>query len=194
MNYYLDITLLPNPETPLTFIWEKVYQQVHLGLVEIKDSNGDINVGVSFPYYKDENNEYSLGSVLRIISSDKESLEKLNISKWLSRLFDYVAISDINKVPEKIDSYACFRRIREKNNDERLARRNAKRNNITYEEALLLYKNRTVSINKLPFVKVKSLSSDQKYSLKIERLFKNEPESSSFDSYGLSSTTTVPIF
>ena len=36
MNYYIDITLLPDPEITLSFIQQKVYQQVHIALAENK--------------------------------------------------------------------------------------------------------------------------------------------------------------
>ena len=36
MNYYREITILPNADISFYFIWQKLYQQIHLALVENK--------------------------------------------------------------------------------------------------------------------------------------------------------------
>ena len=36
MKYYLDMTLLPDTDITLDFIWQKIYQQVHIALVDNK--------------------------------------------------------------------------------------------------------------------------------------------------------------
>jgi len=51
MKYYLDITLLPDAETNLGFLWHKVYQQVHIALVENKVAKNQSEIAVSFPEY-----------------------------------------------------------------------------------------------------------------------------------------------
>ena len=52
MKNYIEITLLPSAEITLSFLWEKLYQQLHLALVEIQDSDKSVSVGVSFPKYR----------------------------------------------------------------------------------------------------------------------------------------------
>ena len=37
MKHYIEITLLPNPDINLLSLWSKVFQQIHLGLVEMQD-------------------------------------------------------------------------------------------------------------------------------------------------------------
>lgn len=194
MNFYIDIILLTDSEISLSFIWQKVYQQVHLALVEMKDSNGEMNIGVSFPQYKTENSEHPLGNIIRIFGAEKSTLDQLNILKWLSKLNDYVSLSEITTVPESIKSYASFKRVREKGNNERLARRKAKRDGIDFEEALLKYKDRKEKIRKEPFVQIKSLSTGHSFNLKIDFIEKTQMNLGCFDSYGLSSESTVPIF
>lgn len=194
MKFYIDITLLSDPETPLYFLWEKVYQQIHLALVETKNKDGQLLLGVSFPKYRNCNITHPLGDIIRIFSDDQIELEKLNIKEWLSRLSDYVNIGGISSVPENISSFACFKRERTKGNNERLARRKAKRAGISFEEALSLYENREITIKRLPFINIKSLSNNNRFSLRIECINKEEAKSGFFDSYGLSSTSTVPIF
>ncbi|MCO4790206.1 type I-F CRISPR-associated endoribonuclease Cas6/Csy4, partial [Vibrio cholerae] len=36
MNYYQEITLLPDADIALGFLWQNVFQQVHIALVEHK--------------------------------------------------------------------------------------------------------------------------------------------------------------
>jgi len=38
MKWYIDLTLLPESEIPIYFLWEKVYQQLHLALVEQQEN------------------------------------------------------------------------------------------------------------------------------------------------------------
>ena len=142
MNHYIEITLLPNIEEdiPIYFLWEKVYQQLHLAFVDVKDANDKIPVGVSFPNY--DENQHQLGCKLRLFALSENVLETLNLDKWLSRLSDYVHITSIKPVPESIQGYAYFKRPRIENNNAKLARRRAKRNGTSYEEALSHFEDR----------------------------------------------------
>ena len=66
MNYYQDITLLPDAEANIGFLWEKVFQQVHLALVEKKNPHGKSGIAVSFPGYG--NKGFPLGNKLRLLA------------------------------------------------------------------------------------------------------------------------------
>src|SRR3990167_8104397 len=87
MKFYFDITLLPSAEIPLSFLWEKMFQQVHLALVEMKSANGNSDIAVSFPEY--DGKSFPLGHKLRLFASTKSQLQQLDIGKWLNRLADY---------------------------------------------------------------------------------------------------------
>jgi CRISPR-associated endonuclease Csy4 len=193
MKFYIGISLLPNPEVPIYFLWEKIYQQIHLALVENQNSDKTVAIGMSFPEYNGENHQ--LGNKLRIFSNNEEKLEKLNISKWFSRLLDYVDITEIKSVPDNITGYAFFKRLQPKNNNLRLARRKAKRKNISLEEAISVLKIREEKLSEAPYINMKSLSSDNMYRLMIgyeETELINNDEG--FSTYGLSSKSSVPIF
>ena len=84
MKYYQDITLLPDAEVSLGFIWEKVYQQIHLMLVEHKLDTNVSEVGLSFPAYGEK--AFPLGRQLRLLAESEASLSRLNVEKWLRRL------------------------------------------------------------------------------------------------------------
>lgn len=193
MKYYVDVTLLPNAEIPLYFLWEKVYQQLHLALVEIKNKDEKSPVGVSFPSY--DKGTFSLGCKLRLFASTSSELESLDINRWLSRLSDYVHITSIQNVPDGVDTYACFKRLQLKNNNERLARRRAKRQNIGIEEARTYFNGRKEKSSRAPFIRIKSSHSNNQYHLMI---FKEKAETLNtdecFSTYGLSASSSVPIF
>ncbi|MCW5600608.1 type I-F CRISPR-associated endoribonuclease Cas6/Csy4 [Nitrosomonas sp.] len=108
MKYYQDITLLPDAETNLGFLWYKAYQQIHLALVENKIAEKQSAVAVSFPGYGTK--QFPLGDKLRLFSEAQAHLEKMDISQWLSRLTDYSHVKPIKIVPDGINQYARFTR------------------------------------------------------------------------------------
>ncbi|MBL4903685.1 MAG: type I-F CRISPR-associated endoribonuclease Cas6/Csy4 [Desulfocapsa sp.] len=194
MKCYIEITLLPGIEIPIYFLWEKVYQQLHLALVEIQDDNGVVRVGVSFPEYDEK--KYQLGCKLRLFAPSKKDLEALNIHKWLSRLTDYIHVTSIREVPGKPAGYAFFKRIQTKSSNTRLARRKAKREGISYEDAFSSLSKRREQISKVPYLHFKSLSTDKRYRLMIACVETEQRNSHGdvFSTYGLSAKSPVPMF
>lgn len=194
MNYYLEITLLPNTDLNLFSLWSKVFQQIHLGLVEMQDEQGRIPIGVSFPEYKTGEKYSVLGGKLRLLACDEATLDQFNAAQWLSRLSDYVHCTGIRPVPEKLTGYAIYQRHQPKTSNERLARRYAKRHPVDYDTALQLYTGVTYKSIATPFIRLQSLSSDQTFCLWIKKTLASESSGAHFSSYGLSSTSTVPEF
>lgn len=208
MKFYQEITLLPNvgDEIPLTFIWEKLYQQLHLAFVESVDDQGKVNIGVSFPKYKSGDEKRWLGDKLRIFAESEQALEMLCLAKWLSRLSDYTHMSSIKSVPEHVDGYAVFRRLNKKSNIEKLARRRAKKLDISLDDALAFFKDTEqrqqsdFQASDYPFFWMKSLSSGSKYPVAVVREDVGHHETRiGFSTYGLSLEdndlrSAVPIF
>lgn len=191
MKVYLEIILKPQPEIPLYFLWEKVYQQIHLALVEMQDDDGKVSIGSVFPEY--DAKLFQLGTKLRLFAGSKQELEELDMPKWLSRLMDYVHLTNIKDVPKNCN-FAVFKRLQPKSNNTRLARRKAKREGISLEKAMDYFKTRKEQISKAPFIHVRSLSSDKRYRLLIGCVSAEQSYSGKFSTYGLSSSSTVPIF
>lgn len=194
MNYYVDIKLFSDSEVTLGFVWKKLYAQMHLALVEVRDENNLVSVGFSFPKYKEK--VFPLGDELRIFANTKDELEHLDLSHWLERLLDYVSVSSIKEVPSTVNEFVTFGRKQFKVNAERLARRQAKRKGISFEEALKNYENfdEEKKKTKLPFVNIKSLSSDREMKVFIQKSDKKERKEGQFSTYGLSNEVTVPWF
>ena len=215
MKFYLEITLLPNPEVGVNFLWSKVFQQIHLGLVEIQDDQGQVLIGLSFPEYVIGDKYSLLGSKLRLFANDEAMLNQFDAVKWLARLSDYVHCTSIRPVPEKIVGYAIYQREQPKTNPERLARRYAKRHGVDFDTALnglvdlkstekplnadfkiqFRYCEMTKKNISSPFIRLKSMSSEQVFCLWIKKILVDTQSSATyFSSYGLSSISTVPDF
>jgi CRISPR-associated endonuclease Csy4 len=194
MNYYVDIKLLTDTEITLGFVWKKLYAQIHLALVEVRDKDNLLSIGLGFPKYSDDR---FLGDTLRIFAPTKEELEKLDLNRWVGRLLDYLTVSEVKEVPTTTE-FVSFRRKQFKTNAERLARRQAKRKGISYEEALKNYENfdeeEKKKKNRLPYIHVKSLSSNKEMKIFIEKSKSKEKKQGLFSTYGLSSESTVPNF
>lgn len=173
MKKYVEITLLPDAEIPIYFLWAKLYQQLHLAFVESADDEGRIKVGVSFPKYCAE--KRWLGDKLRMFAESESQLEALNLGKWLARINDYVHIRGVKNVPDNVDGYALFKRLNDKSNKEKLARRRAKRLGVSLDEALnYFYQNEDreqpqKEVVGYPFISMTSLSSGNKFPVTIVR-------------------------
>jgi len=192
MKKYLEITLLPDAETPLYFLWEKVYQQLHLALVEVADESSRIKIGVSFPRYDQDKRQ--LGNKLRLFAESEAMLDALQLNRWLARLSDYVHLKGIQDVPTRVNGYAFFKRLNDKSNKAKLARRRAKKLGISFEEALYYFQQGEQArsqpkkrVSDYPFIAMQSLSSDNKFPLTIMR---EDAEAlvfgEGFNTYGLS--------
>jgi len=192
MNYYQEIALLPNADINLYFIWQKLYQQIHLALVENKTAGNASAIGVGFSEYNAD--KYSFGTKLRLFSEDKKSLEQMHFEKWFNRLRDYVHLSHIKPVPEKLAAHACFKHIKLKGNKEKLARRRAKRKGETLQQALAHFEDFEKQRSKLPYINMTSQTNGQRFRLFIEKQVMEQPQSGLYSCYGLSNTTTVPLF
>ncbi len=197
MKYYLDITLLPDADITLGFIWQKVYQQIHIALVENKVADNESVIALSFPHYREKNSDkaFPLGNKLRLLAATEQVLETLAITTWLKRFADHTHITSIKSVPESVNEYVCFSRKQFKTNISRIARRRAKRHNESFEQALKYYANFEDKKTKLPFINVKSLSKDELFRLFIEREISPKDTTGGFNCYGLSKKqATVPCF
>ena len=196
MQHYVEITLLPTDDIGHYFLWGKIYQQLHLALVELTAGQGG-SVGFSFPEYSAK--QPRLGRKVRVFAPSESQLVQFNAPKWLERLSDYCHVSSIRAVPENTQ-YAVFNRKQCVINPERLARRRAKRKGETFEQALAHFAGFEGKDEKLPFVALESLSTapagdtNHRFKLFIDRKIVSQQQEGSFNCYGLSSTSTIPWF
>lgn len=192
MNYYQELSLLPNADIALYFLWQKVYQQIHFALVENKKADNASAIGVAFPEYNAD--KYYLGRKLRLFAGDEQKLEQIQCGKWLNRLSDYVYVKKIEPVPEKLAGYACFRHIKLKGSKVKLARRRVKRKGETLQQALAHFEDFEEQRSNLPYINMISQTNGQRFLLFIEKRTMEKPQTGLYSCYGLSNTTTVPLF
>ena len=200
MNFYQELTFVSNAEVNLGFIWEKVFQQLHITLVENKIGVNESAIGFSFVSYGVH--QFPLGNKLRLFANSENELVKLDIHECLKRLNDYCHVGFIKPVPADIKQYALFKRKIVKTIKSK-AKRKAKYLNKPYDEVLSsLLKDGEPIKKKLPYINVESLSTKKRFDqnvsypflLFIEQTLFDSPQDGSFDCYGLSKTATVPWF
>ena len=197
MNYYQEITLLPEAEIPFGFIWQNVFQQVHIALVENKVAPNQSEIAVGFPNYGQKG--FPLGNKLRLFAKEQAQLEKLSINKWLTRLEDYCHVKTIKPVPEEV-TWVSFTRQHVKS-PERIEREMQKKAELwsiksgkSLAECLLeLEKSKPTSLSKLPFIflhsqqtKERTPEKHSKFPLFIQKQNLDSPQQGIFDCYGLS--------
>ena len=191
MKYYQEIRLLPDAETSLYFLWSKVFTQVHLALATVSSEKRGNQIGISFPRYT----EKALGDTLRILAPEKEMIEALELAAKCERLADYVHLTTCRPIPERrIHGYSIYSRYQPDEPVERKARRYVKRHaEVSYEDALQLLKQRKETYT-LPYIMMKSYSSEQHFHLFIQKKSVEKEQEGTFNSYGLSATASIPEF
>ncbi|OAV11083.1 CRISPR-associated protein, Csy4 family [Moraxella catarrhalis] len=196
MNYYLELTIIGNPELTPYQIWSKLYTQLHLAFVEQKDAQDKTVYGVSFPQYRtlaDKKIAY-LGYKLRVFAPTEQALSALNLDKWLERLVDYIHISSIRSVPNDIKGYANYYRATPKMIlDERITHQ-AKRHGVPYHKAAECFENYKEQSLVYPHIQLTSQTNHQSYPLYIGKQTAEVLTDGRFGTYGLSRTSSVPEF
>lgn len=112
MKYFIDMKLVPETGISLGFLWQKVYQQIHIALAENKVGDNESDIALSIPDYG--NGKFRLGNKIRLLAETEEKLIQLDLEKWLSRFRDYVLICSIKEVPSNVSEYATFKRKHKK--------------------------------------------------------------------------------
>lgn len=184
MDFYIDVTLLPDAEMPTNVLLNKVYTKFHKALFDLQAND----VGVSFP-----ETIVTFGKVMRI-HSDKSRLLELGNINWLGGLGGYCKFSEILPAPENA-KFRCVSRWRS-NMSESHVRRLVKRGSISQDE-LKRYKAKmfATQMTTLPFLELESASNGRfhrRYIQTSELL--DHPVKGSFDYFGLSKIATVPWF
>lgn len=137
MKHYLEITLMDTSDLGAYELWQKLYTQLHIALVDLHRHTG-VALGISLPQYRYESGQGGvLGSKLRVFAANEALLQQLDLPKWLARLQDYVHLTGVREVPQgKITGYARYSRQHLRGNLEKYARRMAKRQGVSFEVAL----------------------------------------------------------
>lgn len=198
MNYYQELTILPDPDIAPYFIWSKLYTQLHIALADISNHHDISSIGVGFPNYRFEEKDgktfTTLGNKLRVFAPNREALEALCLAKWLERLTDYVHIKNISEIGDKATEHVVVKRYRYKNMQQ-IVRNFAKHKSISFDEALAhCQKHKRINQN-YPFINLTSESTKQGFKLSIIQTPVKTASNGSFNVYGINGmngSATVP--
>ena len=198
MNFYQEITLIPDAEISPYFLWSKVYTQLHIALAHVKNQHGVDGIGISFPNYKYEEKDgktfATLGNKLRIFANTGDELDKLALPVWLDRLIDYVHLTSIKEVGDKATGHVIVRRYRYKDFDKKVSEF-AKFKGISEKDALAHCLEHKRPIKRYPFISLKSQTTQNDYKLSIWQEVAKDEKSGSLNTYGMnnqSDAVTVP--
>lgn len=198
MKYYQELTLIPDADISLYFLWSKIYTQLHIALADVRNRHGIDSIGVSFPEYHFEQGEQdataSLGRKLRIFAPDKQALVRLDIERWLERFSDYVHIKGISEVGDKARGHLIVRRYRQKPMKQK-AQQYAEFKNIPFQAAMAHCKAYKKGVERYPFITLTSQSNTSSYRLGIWQQPCQQANAGSFGSYGINGmagNVTVP--
>lgn len=193
MWFYQEVILQPTEDIAISFLWAKVYRQIHLALVNSKDAQGVIRCGVAFPEYSDV--QPTLGRTLRLLASEESDLQHLNLTDALKHLApDYVKIKAIHPVPIRAcKGFVTYSRYQPEAAAARKARRYAKRHSVSIENAQKIF---PVATNKTryPYIQLESMSNHHRFSLFIQKQEAVEHPCEGFSAYGFSRRSSVPDF
>jgi len=188
MDHYLDIRIRPDPETSFSQLMNVLAGKLHLTLCRLQASD----IGVSFPRFRSESPP-SLGNTLRLHGSHARLVQLMQL-QWLIGMADYITVTDVLSVPPNV-SYCAVRRVQTRSNAARVRRRQMKRHGWNEAEALLRIPDSVEKRLDLPFLSLRSSSTGQPFCLFIEHQpCSDRAGSGPFNTYGLSSSGTIPWF
>ena len=185
MDSCSDLSLRPDPEFPEPQLMNALYAKLHRALAAAKADT----IAVCFPQFVG----LKLGGVLRL-TGPEEALAKLMATSWLHGMRDHLQISAVQAVPTQL-KHRKWQRIQCKSSPERVRRRQMQRHGLSAAQARERIPDSTAETLKAPFLQVASSSTGQRFRLflKVGSL-QTQPETGSFNAYGLSQTATVPWF
>jgi len=215
MNYYQEVTLIDGDKR-LYEIWSIVYNQLHIALANLKNTDGITSIGVSFPNYKYEikgnGKEFAmLGNKLRVFALSKEVLDKLDLKAWLEKIntdenirkkwqlsdsfdiHDHLHIKAIKEVGDKATGYVSVHRYRFKPIDVQ-AESLANKLSVSYDEAMLTVAKRAPE-KSVPYIQMRSETNQSNYRLRILQQSCDKSKAGSFNTYGMNGMeghATVP--
>lgn len=183
-SHYVDLALRGDEETALREVLDIAFGRLHRALAALAPSG----VGVSFPAASRPgafSAVHTLGNVIRL-HGDPPALAGLLATPWSTNLADHLTISLVRPVPEGAEPIRLVR-VQPKSNTERLLRRAMKRHHLTLETARERYAEHRPERVALPYLSVRSASTNQSFRLYVNQRPAAAPCVGTFSAYGLSS-------
>jgi CRISPR-associated endonuclease Csy4 len=186
-THYIDLKVVPDPESGTAQLLGALYDNLHLALVQQRRDT----IGISFPDYSVS--PRSLGTTLRLHGGQAD-LQQLMATDWLKGMRDHVRTKEIAASPTDTP-HRTVQRKQFKTNADRLRRRRMRRKGETMEQARDSIPTSVERRPDLPYIYLHSRSTRQPFCLFIA-LGPLQPEATigHFNSHGLGGPTTVPWF
>lgn len=183
-THYIEIKAIPQVDMLQTEVISFCLQKLHQILPHFEG-----RIGLAFPAY---GNDKTLGGIIRLFGSENDC-DSVYIKS--QELRDYVLLSEVMPIPEKVRSYRIYQRVQMKGQS--AIRRAEKRLTVQgkWSEEVrqnMLQKQATQRV--YPHVHLKSSSTKQQFILAIKSVYKAKSVEGSFSAYGLSQKATVPHF
>jgi CRISPR-associated endonuclease Csy4 len=187
MNHYLDLRIQPDPEFTEVVLRAALIQKLHRALVQTRLTD----VGIGFPKWVVET--HKLGNLTRLHGS-QQSLQTLQATDWLRGMRDHLVIGDVQLAPATSE-HRHIKRLRPVVNMERIKRRQLRRHPDQVAEIEERFKGAHAQKIKAPLIRLYSSSTGETFPLLLELgPSSKDAVAGSFNSYGLSTTATVPWF
>ncbi|MBV4397107.1 type I-F CRISPR-associated endoribonuclease Cas6/Csy4 [Advenella alkanexedens] len=188
LSHYFDVKAIPQADITQSQVISHIMQLLHQLLPKF---NGKI--GLSFPAYGQQK---TLGGIIRLLGGEKDISAINQEALLLNSMKDYALIGAVIPIPETVNSYAYFSRLHHKGashirrSQKRLTERGEWSDEIA-ENMLAKY----MKQKNYPHVHLKSSTTGQNWILQIKRQQTNLPSNKGmFNSFGLSTQLTVPLF
>ena len=183
-THYIEIKAIPQVDMLQTEVISFCLQKLHQILPHFEG-----RIGLAFPAY---GNDKTLGGIIRLFGSENDC-DSVYIKS--QELRDYVLLSEVMPIPEKVRSYRIYQRVQMKGQS--AIRRAEKRLTAQgkWSEEVRQNMLQKQSIQRIyPHAHLKSSSTKQQFILAIKSVYKAKSVEGSFSAYGLSQTATVPHF
>jgi CRISPR-associated endonuclease Csy4 len=188
MDSYFEIKALPNAEILQTEVVAHLMQKLH-GVLPSYEGR----IGLDFPAYGQHN---TLGGILRLLGLQADIQHIRDEISIDMQFTDYALITEVQTIPNNILHHRKYKRKQVKGQSDfaRMKKRYQAKNQWTEALSEKIKHNYLAPIT-LPYVKLNSTSTQQKFLLFIQQHYTTKPELGRFNSYGLSlKNATVPKF
>lgn len=217
-KYYCEFTCLRDAEISFGFLMGRLIHALHLTMVNATPVDQSCPFGLTFPDYRERDGDASLrgtveyrdtgrvdmdddfermppiGKRVRMFARAESDLDRIEWSRSLVGLDDYVHRTRCRPTPSNLEGFAAFARHQPKASTERLIRRAMKRHGIDEVEARKRYAGYRMDPCRLPWIDMRSESSKHRFRLFVERIDMAESSEWRFSTYGLSRRVGLPIF
>ena len=183
-THYIEIKAIPQVDMLQTEVISFCLQKLHQILPHFEG-----RIGLAFPAY---GNDKTLGGIIRLFGSENDC-DSVYIKS--QELRDYVLLSEVMPIPEKVRSYRIYQRVQMKGQSAiRRAEKRLTAQGKWSEEVRQNTLQKQATQRVYPHAHLKSSSTKQQFILAIKSVYKAKSVEGSFSAYGLSQTATVPHF